>query len=65
MEAFRALGCRGYARADFRMTEDGRMYCLEVNTLPGMTSHSLVPKAAQAAGIAFPDLVARICRLAL
>lgn len=65
MEAFRALGCRGYARADFRMTEDGRMYCLEVNTLPGMTSHSLVPKAAQAAGIAFPELVARICRLAL
>lgn len=65
LEAFRALGCRGYARADFRMDADGRVFCLEVNTLPGMTSHSLVPKAAKAAGIDFPTLVARICRLAL
>jgi D-alanine-D-alanine ligase len=65
LEAFRALGCRGYARADFRMDNDGRVFCLEVNTLPGMTSHSLVPKAAKAAGIDFPDLVARICRLAI
>lgn len=65
LEAFRALGCRGYARADFRMDKEGRMFCLEVNTLPGMTSHSLVPKAAKAAGIDFPALVARICRLAL
>jgi D-alanine-D-alanine ligase len=65
LEAFRALGCRGYARADFRMANDGHVYCLEVNTLPGMTSHSLVPKAAKAAGIDFPELVARICRLAV
>ena len=65
VEAFRALGCRGYARADFRMDNEGRMFCLEVNTLPGMTSHSLVPKAAKVAGIDFPELVARICRLAL
>lgn len=65
VEAFRALGCRGYARTDFRMDNEGHMYCLEVNTLPGMTSHSLVPKGAKAAGIDFPELVARICRLAL
>lgn len=65
VEAFRALGCRGYARADFRMDKEGRMFCLEVNTLPGMTSHSLVPKAAKAAGIDFAELVARICRLAI
>lgn len=65
LEAFRALGCRGYARADFRMDKSGRMFCLEVNTLPGMTSHSLVPKAAKAAGIDFKELVARICRLSI
>jgi D-alanine-D-alanine ligase len=65
LEAFRVLGCKGYARADFRMTADGHLYCLEVNTLPGMTSHSLVPKAAKVAGIEFSDLVARICQLAI
>ncbi len=65
LEAFRALGCAGYARADFRMDKDGHMFCLEVNTLPGMTSHSLVPKGAKGAGIEFPELVARICRLAM
>lgn len=65
IEAFRSLGCRGYARADFRMDKEGRMFCLEVNTLPGMTSHSLVPKASKAAGIDFTELVARICKLAV
>ena len=65
LHAFRALGCRGYARVDFRLGNDGRFYCLEVNTLPGMTSTSLVPKAARAAGIEFPELLQRICRLAL
>lgn len=64
-EAFTALGCRGYARTDFRMSKDGRFFCLEVNTLPGMTSLSLVPKAARTAGIEFPDLLKRICELAL
>lgn len=63
--AFKALGCEGYARADFRYGEDGRFYCLEVNTLPGMTAISLVPKAAKALGIDFPELVDRIAGLAL
>jgi D-alanine-D-alanine ligase len=65
LRAFQALGCEGYARVDFRYGEDGRFYCLEVNTLPGMTSLSLVPMAAKALGIDFPKLVDRIGRLAL
>ena len=65
LKAFKALGCEGYARVDFRYGEDGRFYCLEVNTLPGMTATSLVPKAAKALGISFPELVDRIAKLAL
>ncbi len=65
LKAFKALGCQGYARVDFRYGEDGRFYCLEVNTLPGMTSMSLVPKAAKAMGIEFPELVDQIAKLAL
>ncbi len=65
LKAFYALGCEGYARVDFRMSPKGEFYCLEVNTLPGMTSTSLVPKAARAAGIEFPALLQRICALAL
>jgi D-alanine-D-alanine ligase len=65
LRAFRALGCNGYARSDFRLSSQGLFYCLEVNTLPGMTATSLVPKAARAAGIEFPELLARICRLAV
>ena len=64
LKAFQALGCEGYARVDFRMNPDGTFYCLEVNTLPGMTEHSLVPKAAQAAGISFSQLTDRIVQLA-
>jgi len=64
-DAYRALGCRGYARVDFRLRPQGDHYFLEVNTLPGMTSTSLVPKAAGAVGIGFPELVDRILRLAL
>lgn len=63
--AFKALKLGGYARIDFRMTEDGEPYCLEANTLPGMTQTSLIPQAAQAAGISFPELCDRIVRLAL
>ncbi|MBU8923267.1 MAG: D-alanine--D-alanine ligase [Bacteroidales bacterium] len=63
--AYHALGCRDYARADFRMTDDGEPYCLEVNTLPGMTGLSLVPMAAGEAGISFGQLVEKICLLAL
>lgn len=65
LKAFQALSCQGYARVDFRMSKEGRFYCLEVNTLPGMTQHSLVPKAAQTAGISFSKLVERIVELAV
>ncbi len=63
--AFRALKLGGYARIDFRMTDDGTFYCLEANTLPGMTELSLIPQAAVAAGISFPDLCERIVQLAV
>jgi len=63
--AFDVLGCRVYGRADFRLGEDGRHYFLEVNTLPGMTSTSLVPKAARKAGVEYPELVDRILHLSL
>jgi D-alanine-D-alanine ligase len=63
--AFEALACRDYARVDFRLSLEGEPYCLEVNTLPGMTELSLVPKAAKAAGIGFQELVERICAMAL
>jgi D-alanine-D-alanine ligase len=48
VEAFRVLGCRGWARADVMLTRDGKPYLLEMNTSPGMTGHSLVPMAARA-----------------
>jgi D-alanine-D-alanine ligase len=63
--AYHALGCRGYARVDFRLRPPGDHFFLEVNTLPGMTSNSLVPKAARAVGIEFTELVDRILHLAL
>lgn len=62
LKAFDALGCSGYARVDFRMGLDNQFYCLEVNTLPGMTETSLVPKAAQAEGIGFNELINSIIR---
>jgi len=65
IKAFNALNCKGYARVDFRMDKKGDLYCLEVNTLPGMTKTSLVPKAAKAAGIQFEELIERILKLAL
>ncbi|MBW3554862.1 MAG: D-alanine--D-alanine ligase [Gemmatimonadetes bacterium] len=61
----RALKLEGFSRVDFRLDEEGRLWMLEVNTLPGMTAASLVPKSAQAAGMAFPDLCERICRIAI
>ena len=64
LEAFHVLGCRGWARIDFLMDEDGRAYLLEANTSPGMTSHSLVPMAARAAGMSYEDLVVRVLSLA-
>jgi D-alanine-D-alanine ligase len=61
--AFRSLGCHGFGRVDFRLDADGDSYCLEVNTVPGMTATSLVPKAAAAAGYSFADLCDRIVKL--
>ncbi|HRN53054.1 MAG TPA: D-alanine--D-alanine ligase [Gemmatimonadaceae bacterium] len=58
--AYAALKLRGCARVDFRWDPAGRLFCLEANTLPGMTGTSLVPQAAQAAGIGFPELCERI-----
>jgi D-alanine-D-alanine ligase len=63
--AHRALKLRDYSRADFRMDETGQFWCLEANTLPGMTARSLLPQSAAAVGITFPELCNEICRLAL
>ena len=60
LEAFNQIGCRGWGRVDVMQDEQGRFYLLEVNTVPGMTDHSLVPMAAKAAGRDFPQLVAEI-----
>lgn len=57
---FELVGCRGVARADFRLDGDD-YYCLEINTIPGMTENSLVPKAAAAVGIKFEDLIEDLC----
>jgi D-alanine-D-alanine ligase len=64
LRTFRALGCRGLGRVDFRMTEAGQTYVLELNNIPGFTKTSLLPKAAEAAGIKFHELCDRIARLA-
>ncbi|MGA7178817.1 MAG: D-alanine--D-alanine ligase [Thiobacillaceae bacterium] len=58
--AFDVLGCKGWARLDLMLDQSGKPYFLEVNTVPGMTSHSLVPMAARAAGISFENLCVRI-----
>ena len=66
LAAFRAAGCRGWGRVDvMRDRASGKFYLLEVNTAPGMTSHSLVPKAAQQAGIGFEELCWRILETTL
>jgi D-alanine-D-alanine ligase len=62
--AHRTLKLGGYSRIDFRVSADGDIFCLEANSLPGMTRTSLFPQAGQAAGIAFPELCERICKLA-
>ncbi len=56
LKAFRLLGCEGWGRADLILDADGRYSFLEMNTSPGMTSHSLVPMAARAAGMSYADL---------
>jgi len=63
--AYGALRQASYSRVDFRRADDGSFWCLEANSLPGMTSTSLVPKAAAAAGIGFPELCESIARAAV
>ena len=63
--AFEALRLKNYARMDFMMDDDGNYYCLEANTLPGMTSTSLLPQEAAAVGICFEDLCQKIVEMAL
>jgi len=65
LRAHRALKLGGYSRIDFRADAAGAIFFLEANTLPGLTANSLIPKAARAAGMAFPVLCETICRLAL
>jgi D-alanine-D-alanine ligase len=65
LAAFRSLKLAGYARIDFRMSPEGHFYCLEANTLPGMTETSLIPQSAEACGISFGELCERVVRLAL
>jgi D-alanine-D-alanine ligase len=60
LEAFRVLGCSGWGRVDAMLDRGGGLQLLEVNTIPGMTDHSLVPMAARASGISFEDLCVRI-----
>ncbi|MFT6431761.1 MAG: D-alanine-D-alanine ligase [Halopseudomonas sp.] len=60
LEAFNAVGCRGWGRVDVMQDQAGKFYLLEVNTVPGMTDHSLVPMAAAAAGMSFTELVLAI-----
>lgn len=60
LAAFEAVGCSGWGRVDVMRDRDGRNFLLEVNTAPGMTSHSLVPKAARTMGIDFETLCWRV-----
>ena len=60
LRAFDIIGCSGWGRVDIMLDPSGAPHLLEVNTSPGMTSHSLVPMAAKAHGLSFPDLVVRI-----
>lgn len=65
LQAHRVLKLGGYSRVDFRLDPKGRLFCLEANTLPGMTATSLLPQSARAVGISFPELCDRICQAAL
>jgi len=65
LKIYKAVGCRHYGRVDFRLNKKNEHYFLEINTLPGMTSTSLLPMAAQAAGLDFPDLADTIIKIAM
>lgn len=65
LSAFKAIGVTSWGRVDFMRDQNGRYWIIEINTIPGMTDHSLVPMAAKAAGINFEDLVWKILALAV
>jgi D-alanine-D-alanine ligase len=65
VDCFNALGCRGAARVDFILADDGKPYVLEINTIPGMTRHSLLPKAAGKIGISMSQLCIKMVEMAL
>ena len=65
VKAFQALGCRDYGRVDFIVDREAGLQLLEINTIPGFTDHSLLPKAAAEVGIGFDELVARLLALAV
>ena len=65
LRAHKALGLSGYSRSDFRLTPEGELYLLETNTLPGMTTTSLVPKEAAAVGLSFGELLEKLMELGL
>ena len=65
LAAHRSLGIEIYSRVDVLLDSQNRPYVLEANTIPGMTSSSLLPKAAKAVGIEFPELCARIIELSI
>lgn len=60
VRVYETIGCSGWGRVDAMQGKDGKFWLLEVNTIPGLTSHSLVPKAAQSIGIGFDELMMRI-----
>jgi D-alanine-D-alanine ligase len=64
LQTFKALGCRGLGRVDFRLDPQGNLFVLELNNIPGFTETSLLPEAALAAGIEFPELCRRIMEMA-
>lgn len=65
MKAFKSLECEGYGRLDYRLTNDNKFYLLEINTLPGMTSLSLLPKMAKSVNVSFEELVNQILKISL
>lgn len=65
LKAYKALGCRGFARVDMFLTKNDKFLISEINTIPGLTANSLFPKEAKAAGISFPDLCQKLIDLAL
>ena len=65
VKAAKALGLTGYSRLDFMMKENGEMYCLEANTLPGMTPTSLIPQEAKVLGMDYPTLCEELIRISM